>query len=113
MNPQLEKKKEYPLEFATARKMCMQYHEDFMLELPEDEIAFIAMYLKTFTKKKKEESRGKIKVIVFNTWQCRYRNGGGRQSAWLNASFAVGLRCALDEPSSHAPAADTACSGTA
>ena len=35
-----------------------------MIELPEDEIAFIAMYLKTFTKKKKEESRGKIGIIV-------------------------------------------------
>ena len=102
MNPQLEKiKKEYPLEFATARKMCMQYHEDFMIELPEDEIAFIAMYLKTFTKKKKEESRGKIGIIVLT-----HGNVGIEMvevaNQLLNASFAVGLRCALDEPSSHA-----------
>ena len=102
MNPQLDKiKKDYTLEFTTAKKMCVQYQKDLLIELPEDEVAFIAMYLKTFTKKKKEESRGRIGIIVLT-----HGNVGIEMvevaNQLLNVNFAVGLRCALDETSSLA-----------
>lgn len=97
MNPQLGKiKRDYPLEFKVAKQMSLQYYQDLKIELPDDEVAFIAMYLKTFTKKQ-EQRVGRIGIVVLT-----HGNVGVEMIAvanqLLNVNFAVGIRCALDEP---------------
>ena len=51
-NPQLQEiKKEYPQKYLIAKKMGQIASDCLDIQLPEDEIAFIAMYLKAYSKK--------------------------------------------------------------
>ena len=64
INPKLEIiKSKYECEFKVARHMCDVINERLNIILPEDEIGFIAMYLKNY-REKFEQEQGKVSVIV-------------------------------------------------
>lgn len=95
-NPQLDYiKSEYTLEYKVAKIMANQINEDLNIELPEDEIGFLAMYLKTFTNdKKSKESR--VAVIVLTHGRVA---GAMAEVAnkLLGVNHAVGIEMSLDE----------------
>ncbi|MCR1899115.1 sigma 54-interacting transcriptional regulator [Irregularibacter muris] len=95
-NPQLEKiKNNYPLEFKTAQKMALQYESDLNIKFPDEEIAFIAMYLKTFSQKK-EESESRIVVIVLTHGDVGIAMAEVANKL-LNVNMAIAIKVALDE----------------
>lgn len=64
INPKIEIiKKKYDIEFNVARKMCQIVKERLDIDIPEDEIGFITMYLKNYRRESKSEE-GKVAVIV-------------------------------------------------
>ncbi|MCR4432210.1 MAG: sigma 54-interacting transcriptional regulator [Tepidanaerobacteraceae bacterium] len=64
INPQLDKiKSDYEMEFNIAREMVHAVESYIGYKLPEDEIGFIAMYLRTITNPKSMK-KGRIGVIV-------------------------------------------------
>lgn len=96
INPQLENvKKEYPIEYTTAKIMAMQISNDLGIELPEDEVGFIAMYLKTFYSEKEIET-GRVGVIVLTHGHVA---SGMAEVAnrLLGVNHAVGIEMSLDE----------------
>lgn len=65
INPQLAKvKKNHEQEYLTALKMAAVIKRVFNVTLPDDEIGFIALYLRTFSKQKPEE--GHVAVLVLS-----------------------------------------------
>ncbi|WP_054259142.1 sigma 54-interacting transcriptional regulator [Propionispora sp. 2/2-37] len=66
INPQLEKvKNEYSLEYAVARKMIEAVQEQMEYILPEDEIGFIAMYLRAIIHQE-DARQGRVGVLVMS-----------------------------------------------
>lgn len=66
VNPRLENvKREYVKEFKVAEKIVDRINEKIGIQLPEDEIGFIAMYLNLFSGEN-EIKEGKIKIIVMS-----------------------------------------------
>lgn len=64
INPKLEIiKSKYEYEFQVAIQMCDVISERLNVILPEDEVGFIAMYLKNY-REKFEQEQGKVAVIV-------------------------------------------------
>ena len=65
-NPQLDYVKEnYNIEFKTAKAMAKVINKNLNVELPEDEIGFIAMYLKNF-RQKINGIKGKVSVVILS-----------------------------------------------
>lgn len=64
INPKLSIiKTRYEKEYNVAKKMCEIVRERLNIDVPEDEIGFITMYLKNYTRYLKTEE-GKVAVIV-------------------------------------------------
>ncbi len=64
INPKLSIiKTRYEKEYNVAKKMCEIVRERLNIDVPEDEIGFITMYLKNYTRYLKNEE-GKVAVIV-------------------------------------------------
>lgn len=96
INPQIQKiKSEYFLEFKVAKQMAMQYEKDLNTSLPDDEVGFIAMYLKTFSQNK-EESNGRIVVIVLTHGDVGIAMAN-LANELLNVNMAVAIKVALNE----------------
>lgn len=96
INPKIDIIKiNYPLEFTTAKLMGKQIEKDLKIILPDNEIGFIAMYLKTFSGKG-NNTVGRIGVIVLTHGKV------GKEMAYvanklLNVNIAVGIEMSLDE----------------
>lgn len=65
VNPQLAQvKQEHEAEYLTALKMATIIRRHFEMELPEDEVGFIALYLRTFRRDRgREDSRVAVLVL--------------------------------------------------
>ncbi|AEF16985.1 PTS system transcriptional activator [Thermoanaerobacterium xylanolyticum LX-11] len=101
INPQLENvKREYTNEFIVARKMVDRINKDLGIELTEDEIGFIAMYLRTFSTNVDKE-KGRVGVIVLTHGHV----AGGMvdvANKLLGVNIAVGIEMSLDESPENA-----------
>lgn len=101
INPQLNKiKSGYPKEFLAAKKIAEELQSELNVNLLEDEIAFIAMYIKTFSNDEKQ-NQGRIGIIVLT-----HGNVGMEMvkvaNELLNTNYAIGMKCDLDEAPSDA-----------
>ncbi|WP_422444810.1 sigma 54-interacting transcriptional regulator [Thermoanaerobacterium sp. DL9XJH110] len=66
INPQLDKvKKDYPLEYKVAAVMAEEINKSLDIKLPEDEIGFMATYLRLFSREK-DMRKNKIKVVILS-----------------------------------------------
>ncbi|MCF0147332.1 MAG: sigma 54-interacting transcriptional regulator [Clostridium sp.] len=64
INPKLDIiKKRYEKEYNVAKKMCEVVRERLNIEIPEDEVGFITMYIKNYRRYLKTKE-GKVAVIV-------------------------------------------------
>ena len=64
-HPQLKKiKSEYKNEFVIAKEMVRIIEKELGVDLPEDEVGFITMYLRMVTKEKADE--GRVGVIIIS-----------------------------------------------
>ncbi|MGV8981497.1 sigma 54-interacting transcriptional regulator [Clostridium sp.] len=99
INPQLKTViQEYPLEYKIAKVISKSLEKSLEIEIPEDEIAFIAMYLRTFSRNKEQEE-GKVGVLVLSHGHV----GLGMANVanrLLGVNHAVGLEMDLNESSS-------------
>ncbi|ABY95705.1 MULTISPECIES: sigma 54-interacting transcriptional regulator [Thermoanaerobacter] len=96
INPQLENIiREYPAEYSTAKIMAKQIERELGIELPEEEIGFIAMYLRTFSGEK-EIVKGRVGVVVLTHGHVA---SGMAEVAnkLLGVNHAVGIDMTLDE----------------
>lgn len=96
INPQLENIiKEYPAEYTTAKIMAKQINKDLNIKLPDEEIGFIAMYLRTFSGEKEIDKR-RVGVIVLTHGHVA-SGMADVANKLLGVSHAVGIDMALDE----------------
>ncbi|MGB9779574.1 sigma 54-interacting transcriptional regulator [Caldanaerobacter sp.] len=95
-NPQLANIiREYPLEYSTAKIMAKEINKELGIELPEEEIGFIAMYLKTFSGEKPVEE-GRVGVIVLTHGHVA-SSMAEVANKLLGVNHAIGIDMALDE----------------
>ncbi|ABY91442.1 sigma 54-interacting transcriptional regulator [Thermoanaerobacter sp. X514] len=96
INPQLENiVKEYPVEYSIAKIMAKQINKELEIQLPDEEVGFIAMYLRTFSGDK-EITKGRVGVVVLTHGHVA---SGMAEVAnkLLGVNHAVGIDMALDE----------------
>lgn len=101
INPQLDNvKNEYKNEYEVAKKMVNQINRDLNIELTEDEIGFVAMYLKTFSTKGDNE-RGRVAVIVLTHGHVA-SGMADVANKLLGVNLAIGVEMDLDESPENA-----------
>ncbi|WP_040213081.1 sigma 54-interacting transcriptional regulator [Clostridium polynesiense] len=96
INPQTSKVIiEMPYEYETAEIMAEQINKHINITLPKEEIAFIAMYLKNFSKNKNSE-KAKIGIIVLSHGHiaCAMAEVANRL---MGVNHAVGIEMSLEE----------------
>lgn len=96
INPQLENiKNEYSKEYEVAKLMANIISDELKVVLPEDEVGFIAMYLRTFCGKN-QTRKGRVGVIVLTHGHVAM---GMAEVAnrLLGVNHAVGIEMSLDE----------------
>lgn len=95
-NPQLEKvKNEYKLEYKIAKDMVEMVESLTNLKLPEDEIAFVAMYLRTMTHPAYVNT-GRVGVIVLTHGHVA-KGMVEVVNRLLGVEHAIGIEMSLDE----------------
>ncbi|AGK95751.1 sigma 54-interacting transcriptional regulator [Clostridium pasteurianum] len=97
VNPNLEMvKKEYRKEYNVSSKITKLIGDRLNVNFPEDEIAFIAMYLKHFQHKNKLQVHGRVGVIVLS--HGRVASGMAEvANRLLGVKHAVGLEMELSD----------------
>lgn len=96
INPQLENiKTEYSKEYKVAKLMANLIGEELKVVLPEDEIGFIAMYLRTFCGKN-QIKKGRVGVIVLSHGHVAMAMADVANRL-LGVDHAVGIEMSLDE----------------
>lgn len=97
VNPNLEMvKKEYRKEYNVSSKITKLISNRLNVNFPEDEIAFIAMYLKHFQHKNKLQVHGRVGVIVLS--HGRVASGMAEvANRLLGVKHAVGLEMELSD----------------
>jgi transcriptional regulator with AAA-type ATPase domain/transcriptional regulatory protein LevR len=96
INPQLEKvKNEYKLEYKVAKEMVEIVEELTGYKMPEDEIAFVAMYLRTMTHPA-DFKTGRVGVIVLTHGHVA-KGMVEVVNRLLGVEHAVGIEMSLDE----------------
>ncbi|SNX53475.1 sigma 54-interacting transcriptional regulator [Thermoanaerobacterium sp. RBIITD] len=96
INPQLDNvKKEYAKEYTVAKQMVDRINQDLNIMLTEDEVGFVAMYLRTFSTGR-EKSEGRVAVIVLTHGHvaCGMADVANKL---LGVNIAHGIEMALDE----------------
>ncbi|MGB9813417.1 MAG: sigma 54-interacting transcriptional regulator [Thermovenabulum sp.] len=97
INPQLDKiKKEYRLEYKIAKEMAHIVRNEIDIELPEDEIGFIAMYLRTITHPHYNVKNGRVGVVVLTHGHVA-KGMAEVANKLLGVEHAVGIEMSLDE----------------
>lgn len=67
INPHLESvRRDYPLEYRIAKVMGTEIEKSINIAIPDDEIGFIAMYLRTFSGDSRNNNEGRVGVIVLS-----------------------------------------------
>jgi len=96
VNPQLEKvMREYKLEYSVAKEMVKQIEVLSGYKIPQDEIGFIAMYLRTITKPS-DVKKGRVGIVVLS--HGRVAQGMAEvANRLLGVNHAVGVEMSLDE----------------
>lgn len=96
MNPQLEKVlREYKLEYSVAEEMVKYVEVLTGYKIPQDEIGFIAMYLRTITRPS-DVKKGRVGVVVLS--HGRVAQGMAEvANRLLGVNHAVGIEMSLDE----------------
>jgi len=96
VNPQLEKVlREYKLEYSVAEEMVKYVEVLTGYKIPQDEIGFIAMYLRTITKPS-DVKKGRVGVVVLS--HGRVAQGMAEvANRLLGVNHAVGIEMSLDE----------------
>jgi transcriptional regulator with AAA-type ATPase domain/transcriptional regulatory protein LevR len=95
-NPHLENIiKNNPKEFSIAKKMSYVINKRLNIDIPEDEVAFIAMYLKTFSNEEILDE-GKVGVIVITHGHvaCGMVEVANKL---LGVNHAIGIEMSLNE----------------
>lgn len=96
-NPQLTKIKEkYPKEFCVASEVVEVINSTFKVNLTEDEIGFIAMYLSSVTNKDETEIEGRVGVLVASHGNVS-KAMVDVANRLLGVNFARGVVMSLDE----------------
>ncbi|MCB2340506.1 sigma 54-interacting transcriptional regulator [Clostridium estertheticum] len=95
MNSQLEYiKNEYHNEYRVAKILTKEINNSLDIKLPEDEIGFIAMYLKTFSAIDQKISRVSIIVLSHGHVACGMVDVSNKL---LGTNLAIGIEMSLDE----------------
>ncbi|WP_066505094.1 sigma 54-interacting transcriptional regulator [Abyssisolibacter fermentans] len=96
VNPHLEKiMSEYKLEYNVAKEMVKYIEEQLGYKIPQDEIGFIAMYLRT-AMRPLDVKQGRVGVVVLS--HGRVALGMAEvANRLLGVNFAVGIEMSLDE----------------
>ncbi|OXT05987.1 transcriptional regulator [Thermoanaerobacterium thermosaccharolyticum] len=95
-NPQLESvKREYVREYVVAKKMVERINKILNIELTDDEVGFVAMYLRTFSANE-SGNKGNVAVIVLTHGHvaCGMADVANKL---LGVNIAHGIEMALDE----------------
>ncbi|MBN7574586.1 transcriptional regulator [Clostridium sp. 2-1] len=87
-------KKEYYNEYRIAKILTKEINNSLDIQLPEDEIGFIAMYLKTFSKVDENVSRVAVIVLSHGHVACGMADVANKL---LGTNLAVGIEMSLDE----------------
>ncbi|KXG74651.1 Transcriptional regulatory protein DagR [Fervidicola ferrireducens] len=96
INPQLEKvKREYKLEYKVAKEMVEVVEDLTGWKMPEDEIAFVAMYLRTMTQPG-DFKGGRVGVIVLTHGHVA-KGMAEVANRLLGVNHAIGIEMSLDE----------------
>ncbi len=96
LNPHMAKiKEDYPNEFKVATILAEVINTDLEIKLPEGEIGFIAMYIKTFLDKRPEKL-SKVGVVVLTHGKVG-KAMADVANKLLNTNHAVGLEMLLTE----------------
>ncbi|WP_455796829.1 PRD domain-containing protein [Clostridium butyricum] len=94
-NPQIDYiKREYAEEYEIAKILTKEINNNLNIELPEDEIGFITMYLKTFSEKDKKVSRVAVIVLTHGHVACGMAEVANKL---LCTNLAIGIEMELDE----------------
>ena len=95
INSQLEYiKNEYHNEYRVAKILTKEINNSLDIELPEDEVGFIAMYLKTFSTIDQEISRVNVIVLSHGHVACGMADVSNKL---LGTNLAIGIEMSLDE----------------
>ncbi|TDT63604.1 sigma 54-interacting transcriptional regulator [Fonticella tunisiensis] len=96
INPRLESiKKEYADEYKVAREMVDKINEKLEIKLTDDEVGFVAMYLKTFLT---NEDKNKKRVAVIVLTHGHVAKGMAEvANKLLGVNIAHGIEMELDE----------------
>ncbi len=96
INPQLNNvKKEYLNEFKIARQMVERINKDLGIELTDDEVGFIAMYLRIFSTSE-DNSKKRVTVIVLTHGHVA-KGMAEVANKLLGVNIAHGIEMDLDE----------------
>lgn len=99
-NPHLDIIKDmYEEDYRIANILAAEISKDLNINLPEDEIGFIAMYLKTFSSVAKKVNRVAVIVLTHGHVACGMVDVANKL---LGVNFAVGIEMSLDESPSVA-----------
>jgi transcriptional regulator with AAA-type ATPase domain/transcriptional regulatory protein LevR len=97
VNPHLENvRRQYPLEYKIAKLMGLEIEKNINMTIPDDEIGFIAMYLRTFSGDIRSEKEGRVGIIVLSHGRVA---GGMAEVAnkLLGVNHAIGIEMDLSE----------------
>ncbi len=97
VNPQLPKiRKEYLIEYKVAKEMVKLFEKTMKITLPEDEVGFVAMYLRMLTEKEEAIDEGRIGVVLVS--HGHVANGMAEvANRLLGVDHAKSVEMALDE----------------
>ncbi|NLZ51672.1 MAG: sigma 54-interacting transcriptional regulator [Thermoanaerobacteraceae bacterium] len=96
VNPQLEKvMREYKLEYSVAKEMVKLIELLSGYKIPQDEIGFIAMYLRTITKPS-DVKKGRVGVVVLSHGKVA-QGMAEVANRLLGVKHVVGIEMSLDE----------------
>lgn len=87
-------KNEYHNEYRVAKILTKEINNSLNIELPDDEVGFIAMYLKTFSTMDQKISRVNVIVLSHGHVACGMADVSNKL---LGTNLAVGIEMSLDE----------------
>jgi transcriptional regulator with AAA-type ATPase domain/transcriptional regulatory protein LevR len=96
INPQLDKvKNEYKLEYKVAKEMVKAVETESGYNMPDDEVGFVAMYLRSITHPV-DVKKGRIGVVVLTHGHVA-QGMADVANKLLGVNHAVGIEMSLDE----------------